>query len=462
MKAYDLAIIGSGPGGYVAAIRGAQLGMNVAIIEEDALGGVCLNWGCIPTKAILHAAEQYEALKAGKVPGILLDGLSFDYAAVIAASRKAAERLGRGVGGLMRKNKIEVIQGRGRLAGNGQVAVSSGAEETGVEARNIVLATGSTELVPPGVEVDGRRVLTSREALEARELPASIVIVGGGAVGLEFAYAYAAYGVQVTVLEMEDQLLPGMDREIADTLRNTFTRRGVKVATSTAYRGLEVSADGVIVAVEGEKGEEELRAEQLLMGIGRRALSEDLGLEKAGVGVERGFISTGADCRTSADGVWAIGDVSGPPLLAHKASEQGKAAVEFMVGERTKPIDLKLVPACIYSQPQVASVGMTEEQARAAGHEVKVGKVPFLANGKAVGSGHTEGFVKIVSDARYGELLGCQAIGAGVTELIAETALAMALESTVHEVGNTCHAHPTLSEVIMEAALAAEGGAIHL
>ena len=461
MTTYDLAIIGSGPGGYVAAIRGVQLGMRVAMIEEDALGGVCLNWGCIPTKAILNSAEYFDALKGGKVPGVQVEGLSVDYGAVIDASRKAADRLSRGVASLMRKNKIEVVKGRGRLAGGGTVAVSGAEGESAVEAQHILLATGSTEFILPGIQIDGRRVLTSRQALEAREIPESIVIVGGGAVGLEFAYTYAAYGARVTVVEMLDQLLPGMDREVAEALANSFTRRGVKIATNTAYRGLEVNDGGVVVTVEGEKGEEELRADQMLLAVGRRAQVDDIGLEQAGVEIEKGFIAVGEDYRTTASGVWAIGDVIGHPLLAHKASEEGKAAVEFMAGERKKPVDPRTIPACTYCQPQVATVGLTEDQARAANYDVRVGKMPFVANGKAVGSGHTEGFVKIVSDARYGEILGCQAIGHGVTELIAEVTLAMVLESTVREVGETTHAHPTLSEVIMESALLAEGRAIH-
>ncbi|MFQ5514801.1 MAG: dihydrolipoyl dehydrogenase [Myxococcota bacterium] len=461
MMAFDLVIVGSGPGGYVAAIRAAQLGMRVALVEEDSLGGVCLNWGCIPTKTILNAAEHFEALREGGVPGVRAEGLSCDYGEVIDASRNAAARLSRGVASLMKKNAIELLRGRGRLDGGPRVVVSSGDGEQALEAPNVLLATGSTELILPGVEVDGQRVLTSREALEARERPDSLVVIGGGAVGLEFAYSYSAYGTQVTVVEMEDQLVPGLDREVAETLAHSFTRRGIRVATRTSFKGVEVNDRGVVVTVEGEKGEEELSADQMLLAVGRRARTEELGLEEAGVHVERGFVETQPDHRTSAAGIWAIGDLIGPPLLAHKASEQGRAAVEFMAGRRKRPLDPNRVPACIYCQPQVASVGLSEEQARAAGYDVRVGKIPFVANGKAVGSGHTEGFVKIVSDARYGEMLGGQAIGAGVTELIAEVTLAMTLESTVREVGETCHAHPTLSEVIMEAALAAEGAAIH-
>ena len=460
MKSYDLIVIGSGPGGYVAAIRASQLGMQAAVVEEDELGGVCLNWGCIPTKSILHAAEQFDAVQSG-VAGLIVEGLRADYGAVIDASRKAAQRLNRGVGSLMKKNQIDVLKGRGALAGSGQVVVRDGESETLYQAANIVLATGSTEFVFPGIQVDGRRVLTSREALESRELPESLLIIGGGAVGLEFAYAYACYGVKVTIVEMQPQLLPGFDTETAAELARSFTRRGIEVATSTAYKGLEANGSGVVVGVEGEKGEKELVADQVLLAVGRKALIEGVGLEANGVEIERGFVRVDEQQRTTAPGVWAIGDCAGPPLLAHAASHEGVAAVEFMAGERRHPIDARRIPGNIYCQPQVGSIGWSEEQARAAGHEVQVGKVPFLASGKAVGTGHTEGFVKLVADAQYGEVLGCQIIGHGATEMINEVALAMTLECTVAELAEACHAHPTLSEMLAEAALACEDRSIN-
>jgi dihydrolipoamide dehydrogenase len=462
MDTFDLIVIGSGPGGYTAAIRAAQLGMRTAIVEEDRLGGVCLNWGCIPTKAILHSAEQFEEIKGGKIPGVKVEGLRADYGAVIDASRKAADRLNKGVTGLMRKNKVEVVAGRGRLTGRGRVTVAGKDATRELSAPNVLLATGSTELVFPGIEVDGERVLTSREALESRKLPASIVVVGGGAVGLEFAYAYQAYGAEVTVIEMAPQVLPGFDSEVAEVLASAFGRRKVKIRTKTAYRGLEVDGDGVNVTVEGEKGEETLRAEQILFGVGRRALSADVGLETLGVAVDRGFVKTGDDYRTSVDGVWAIGDVRGGAMLAHKAAEEGVAAVEYMAGHRKLPLNYAHIPACVYCQPQVAGVGMSEAQAREAGHDVKIGKFPFVAAGKAVGTGHTEGFVKMVTDAKYGEILGAQIIGAGATELIAEIATAMAAESTVHEIAEATHAHPTLAEAVKEAALSALGRSLNI
>jgi dihydrolipoamide dehydrogenase len=461
MKAFDLVVIGSGPGGYIAAIRAAQLGMRAAIVEEQQnLGGVCLNWGCIPTKAILSSAELFEAVKHG-VPGLVVEKLSADYGAVIDASRKVADRLARGVRSLMKKNKIEIIAGRARLTRGREVIVTRDGTDVALEGRNIILATGSTEFVFPGLAVDGKRVLTSREALESRERPESLLVIGGGAVGLEFAYAYNAYGTKVTVVEMKDQLLPGFDAEIATALASSLSRAGVKILTSTAYKGLEVDAEGVSVTIAGKKGEQVLRAAQVLVAVGRRALIDDLGLELRGVAVERGFIKIGTDYRTTAEGVYALGDCSGPPLLAHKASHEAVAAVEIIAGRREHGIDYKKIPACIYCQPQVASIGLSEAEARAAGHDVKVGKAPFAASGKAVGSGHTEGFVKLVSDAKYGEILGCQIIGHGATELINEVSLAMTLESTVREVGETSHAHPTLSEMLMEAALAAEDRALN-
>jgi dihydrolipoyl dehydrogenase len=460
MKSFDVLVIGSGPGGYISAIRAAQLGMAVGIVEEEpVLGGVCLNWGCIPTKAILSAAEIFSAVKAG-VPGLVVDGQSANYGQVIDASRAAADRLSRGVAGLMRKNKIEVLKGRGRLGAGREVAVTHEAGTETVEARNVILATGSTEFVFPGVQVDGKKVLTSREALESRELPPALVVIGGGAVGLEFAYAYNAYGTQVTIVEMQEQILPGFDKEVADALARSFQRSGMKVLTKTAYKSLDTSGAGVVVTVEGEKGAAELRADQVLLAVGRRALVADLGLEARGVAVERGFIKIGPDQRTTAEGVYAIGDCSGPPLLAHKAQHEGVAAAEFIAGVRKHGIDKKKIPACIYCQPQVASIGLSEAEARAAGHDVRVGKAPFVASGKAVGTGHTEGFVKMVTDAKYGEILGAQIIGYGATELINEIALAMTIEATTAEVGETSHAHPTLGEMVMQAALAAEGRAL--
>ena len=460
MGKYDLVVIGSGPGGYVAAIRAAQLGMRTAVVEQEELGGVCLNWGCIPTKSILHSAEQYDAVVRG-VPGLVVDGVRPDYPAVIEASRKAAKRLSRGVRSLMKKNRIDVLNGRGELGGAGQVVVRSDSGEEVHECDRILLATGSTEWVFPGVEVDGERVLTSREALASRSLPDSIAIIGGGAVGVEFAYAYACYGVQVTLVELQDQLLPGFDRQVADELAAAFERRGIRLCLSTAYRSLDRRSDGVCVKLEGGQGEQEITGEKVLLAVGRRARTDGLGLDRRGVEVEAGFIRVGEDLRTTAPDVWAIGDCNGPPLLAHAASHEGVAAVELMAGVRQHGVDPLLVPGNVYCQPQVATVGLSETQARERGLDVRVGKLPFVASGKAVATGHTTGFVKLVANARHGELLGCQIIGAGATEMINEVALAMSLECTVSEVADVCRAHPTLSEVLADAALTVEGRAIN-
>jgi dihydrolipoamide dehydrogenase len=461
VSAFDLVVIGSGPGGYVAAIRASQLRMKVAIVERERLGGVCLNWGCIPTKAILSAAERFDDVRRGAVPGLRATGIEPDYGAVIDASRAAADRLHRGVGSLMKKHKIEVVPGLGRLAGSGQVSVDSEGSARELQGERILIATGSTEIVLPGVEVDGERVLTSREALEHRRLPRSLLVVGAGAVGLEFAYSYSAYGTEVTLIEMADQVLPGFDADCAEAIAQSFSRRKIKVMTRTAYKGLEHNGDGVAVTVEGEKGEEQLQAEAILFGVGRRALVDTVGAQEAGLAIEKGFLKVDERYRTSVEGVFAIGDVIGPPLLAHKASEEGVAAVEFMAGERKRPLDYRLVPANIYCRPQIASVGLSEATAREAGHDVMVGKVPYLASGKAVAAGHTEGFVKLVADRKYGEILGGQIVGAEATDLIAEIAMCMVLESTTRELGDACHAHPTLSELVKEAALAAEGRSLN-
>ena len=457
---FDLAVVGAGPGGYVSAIRAAQLGMKVAVIERDRVGGVCLNWGCIPTKALLSGAGLVEDLtRHGETFGITTAGLVLDYGKLIDHSRKTADRLCKGVQGLLQKNQIELIPGSGRLVGPNSLSVN---DEALIEAEQILLATGSSEWVPPGLEVDGQQVLTSREALESKQVPARLVVIGAGAVGIEFAYVYAMYGSQVTIVEMADQMLPGADPDVAVALQREFRRKQIEVRLETRFEELKRDASGVVVTVSKDGQSEELSCDQVLAAIGRRPLSGGLGLEEVGVQLdEKGFVRTDDTLRSSVASVSAIGDLAGGPLLAHKASEEGIAAVEFLAGVRTRRLDHTRLPACIYAQPQVAWIGLTEAQARERYGGAKVGKFPFTASGKAIAAGHTAGFVKIVAEPEYGQIVGAHLVGHGATELLPEIGLALTLEATTSEIAGTCHAHPTLSEALLEAALAAESRAIH-
>lgn len=459
---FDVVIVGAGPGGYVGAIRAAQLGQKVAVVEEDLPGGVCLNWGCIPSKALLTGAELVDTLRAhGPTFGVVAGELRLDYGKAIEHSRKVADRLCKGVQSLLKKHQITLVRGRGRLAGPASVAVT-GPDEALLEAAHVVLATGSAEWTPPGVEVDGRRVLTSREALESKTIPESLLVIGAGAVGVEFAYVYASYGSRVTMIEMAEQMLPGADPDVAQALEREFRRKKIAVRTGTRFEEMKVDADGVRVRVRSGEQEEELRAEQVLVAIGRRPLSADLGLEKAGVATDaKGFVTVDERLASSVPSVRAIGDLAGAPLLAHKASEEGVAAAEWIAGLERPPLDHLRIPGCIYAQPQVAWIGLGEAQAKERYGEVRVGRFPFTASGKAVAAAHTAGFAKIVAEPRFGQIVGAHLVGHGATELIAEIALAMTLEATTTEIGATCHAHPTLSEAILEASLAAEGRSLN-
>jgi dihydrolipoamide dehydrogenase len=459
---FDLVVVGAGPGGYVAAIRAAQLGMRVAVVEADRPGGVCLNWGCIPSKALLTGAELVETLtRHGETFGVGTAGVTLDYGKAIDHSRRTADRLCRGVEGLFAKNAITLVPGRARLAGAAAVAVDG---ERVVDAAHVLLATGSREWVPPGIQVDGERVLTSREALASKRIPERLVVIGAGAVGVEFAYVYAMYGAKVTVVEMADQMLPGADAEAAAALQREFRRKGIDVRLGTRFEALKAADDGAVVFLSRPDGGEEIRADQVLAAIGRRPLSDDLGLAEHGVEVgPQGFVRVDERGRTSLETVSAIGDLVGPPLLAHKASEEGIAVVERLAGLARPPLEPARIPACIYCQPQVAWVGLTEAAARERyGDELRIGRFPFTASGKAVAAAHTAGFVKILAEPRHGEIVGAHVVGSGATELVAELVLAMTLESTTSEVAATSHAHPTLSEAILEAALAAEGRGINL
>jgi len=460
---FDVVVIGSGPGGYVGAIRAAQLGMKVAVVEADLAGGVCLNWGCIPSKALLTGAELVETLRQkGETFGVRAGSLELDYGKVIDHSRACADRLRKGVEGLLKKNQIEFIHGRGRLAGKTSVEVEGDAPRS-LEAAHVVVATGSGELVPKGLEVDGKSILTSREALESKRVPEKLVIIGAGAVGVEFAYVYASYGAQVTVLEMADQMLPGADADVAQALQREFRRKKIDVQLGTRFERMKKANGGVRIDVTRGEESAEIDADQVLVAIGRSPHTSGLGLEELGVELDRrGFVPVDEKLRTSVSSVLAIGDVTGPPLLAHKASEEGVAAMEYLAEVKRPPLDPFKIPGCIYAQPQVAWVGRTEAQAREAfGDDVRVGQFPFTASGKAIAAGHTAGFVKIIAEPHYNEIVGAHVVGHGATELVAELALAMTLESTTAELAATSHAHPTLSEAILEASLAAEGRSIN-
>ncbi|MFQ5851219.1 MAG: dihydrolipoyl dehydrogenase [Candidatus Binatia bacterium] len=457
---YDLIVIGGGPGGYTAAIRASQLGLKVALVEKERPGGVCLNWGCIPSKAILCCAELVETLREGERYGIRCDGLFVDYAKVIGYSRKVADRLAKGVEYLLQKNRIDLFNGKGSLLAPSEVLVE-GAEKRKIAAKRILLATGSKEKQLPGLDVDGLSVVTSREALFQRELPQSVLIIGGGAVGVEFAYAYNSFGAKTTLVEMMDRLLPEMDEELGRELERALKRKRIRVLTQTGYRANRREGGSVTVTVEGKDGRESsLSSQQVLVAVGRVPLTENLGLERLCIETEKGFIRVDDQYQTSCKGIYAIGDVTGPPLLAHAAAAEGTAAVEMMVGREGKKVERKNIPARVYCQPEVASIGLSEGEARAVNNHIKVGKFPFRAAGKAAAVGHTEGWVKVIA-REEGEILGVHMIGKGVTELVAEAGVAQNLGGTVRDLGRTMHAHPTLSEALMEASLAVLGEGIN-
>ncbi|MYD26269.1 MAG: dihydrolipoyl dehydrogenase [Gemmatimonadetes bacterium] len=459
---YDVAVVGGGPGGYVSAIRAAQLGLKSVVIEKDKPGGVCLNWGCIPTKALLKNAELVLTLRHAEDYGISCDNLRFDMGKAVQRSRKAADTLAGGIKFLLKKNKVDLVSGHGRLASATSVDVTNGKGETQtVNARSIVLATGSRSKAIPAVPVDGKRIITSTEAMLIEEPPGSMTIIGGGAIGVEFAYYYAAYGTEVTIVEMLPHLLPVEDEEISETLEKSFAKLGIGIKTGARVESAESGSDGTSVTVTVDGKEETLKADVTLLAIGRDANIEDIGLEALGVETDRGFIKVDDECRTTVSGVYAIGDVTGPPLLAHKASAEGINLVERLAGHPSAPIDRENIPACTYCQPQVASVGLTEAQA-AAEREIQVFRMPYRSSGKAVAAGQTDGMVKLIADAKYGEILGAHIIGADATELIGEICTARTLESTTRELHKTIHAHPTLSELVMEAAAGLEGAAIHI
>ena len=459
MTKYDVAIMGGGPGGYVAAIRAAQLGLKAAVIEQDRVGGVCLNWGCIPSKALLWNAELVHLFRESGDFGITYDALRIDMGKAIDRSRKVVERMVKGVEFLLKKNKVPVINGRARLKSAQEIAVEPSGDV--IEAEQIIIATGAHARSLPGIEIDGEVVMTSREALELRETPQSIVIVGGGPVGAEFAYFYRAYGAEVTVIELLDRLVPLEDEQISRQLERAFKQQGIAYRTSAKVAGIQVSKGSATVSVSANGADEELTADKVLIGIGMAANTDGLGLEEAAVALERGYISIDDQMRTSVPNVYAIGDVTGKLALAHVASAQGVAAVETIAGNETPPLVYEKMPRCTYCQPQVASLGLTEAQARERGIEVKIGTFPYRGNGKAIAMERTDGLVKLVVDTKTDEIVGYHIVGQDATELLAEASLASVLETTPRELGWTVHAHPTLSEIVKEAALAVDGEAIH-
>ena len=460
---YDIVIVGGGPGGYTAAIRAAQLGMHAAVIERERLGGVCLNWGCIPTKALLRNAEIFSLLQHADEWGLSFENLKLDFPRVIKRSRGIAERVSKGVEFLMKKNAITVIPGQARLLSADTIEVRAEGKETStVKARHIVLATGARSRSLPMIPIDRKRIITSAEAMTLPALPASMIIIGAGAIGVEFASFYNALGTRVTIVEMMPSILPMEDKELTKLLTSSFVKRGMELLTDARVENAQVDENGVTVQVHTSAGARSLSAEVALMAIGVQGNVENLGLESLGVRVERGHIVVDKQYRTGVAGVYAIGDVIGPPWLAHVASAEGINCVEGIAGKETAGVDYTNIPGCTYCTPQLASVGFTEEVAKAEGYEVKVGRFPYRPLGKAMAIGETEGLVKLVFDARYGELLGAHILGADATELIAEAVLARRLEATGPDIFRTIHAHPTLSEALMEAAAAAYGEAINI
>ena len=465
MPEYDVVVVGAGPGGYVCAIRAAQLGKKTAIVEREWLGGVCLNVGCIPSKALLRNADIARTLRErGDEFGFTLDGLKLDYGSAVRRSRTVSDRLVKGVGFLMKKNKIDVHMGAARFAGpHSLMVLGQEGSTTELQAKDIVIATGASPALIPGLQIDGQRVLTYREAILQERLPKSVIVVGAGAVGLEFSTTWSSYGAEVTLVEMLPHIAPLEEEEIGQELTKAFTKRGIRVLTGTKVEGVEALKTKVKVRVSGSEGVQTLEADQVLVAIGFKPNTAELGLEQTGVAMnEKGFIEIDQRMATNVPGVWAIGDVAGKLMLAHVASAMGIVCAEHIAGVESIALDYEMMPRATYSQPQIASFGLSEKRAKERGYLVKTGRFPFMANGKALALGDYAGWVKLVVDSRYGEILGGHLIGPDVTELLPELTLAHRMELTPAEIARNVHAHPTLSETLMEAAHVALGEPIHI
>ncbi len=462
-QSYDLIVIGSGPGGYVAAIRASQLGMKTAVVERESLGGVCLNWGCIPTKALLKSAEVMNYLHHAEDYGLHVDGASHDFGKVVARSRGVAEGMSKGVNFLFRKNKIDTLTGNGQVTVDRKVKVTDAdGKSSTYDAKHIILATGSRARSLPHIQIDGKKIIGYREAMTLAEQPKSMIIMGSGAIGMEFAYFYHNMGTKVTVVEFLPNVLPREDEEVSTQMARIYKKMGVDIMTSSEVTAVDTSGEGVVATVKTKSGEETLQADILLSAVGVVSNLENLGLGNLGIKTDKGKVLVDEFYRTNVPGIYAIGDITDGPALAHVASHEGIICVEKISGMNVEPLDYSNIPSCTYSQPEVASVGLTEAQAKEQGYEIKVGKFPFSASGKASASGKKDGFVKVIFDAKYGEFLGAHMIGANVTDMIAEVVVARKLETTGHEIIKAVHPHPTMSEAVMEAAAAAYGEVIHL
>jgi len=460
---YDLIVLGSGPGGYVAAIRAAQLGLKTAIVERELLGGICLNWGCIPTKALLRSAEIYHFMQHARDYGLAAEKITADLDAVVKRSRGVAKQLNQGVTHLMKKNKIAVHMGTGKLLGGGKLEVTSDKGKEVLTAKNIIVATGARARDLPGTPADGKRVWTYRHAMTPSEMPSKLLVIGSGAIGIEFASFYKDMGAEVTVVEMLDRLVPVEDADVSAFLEKALKKQGMTIMTKAGVDKLDVGANGVKATIKDKDGKATTTEfSHVIVAIGIVPNTENIGLEALGVETDRGFVKTGPDCRTNVDGLYAIGDITAPPWLAHKASHEGVIAAEAIAGRHPHAMDPRNIPGCTYCHPQIASVGLTEAKAKEAGYELKVGTFPFIGNGKAIALGEPEGFVKTVFDARTGELLGAHMIGAEVTEMIQGYVVGKTLETTEAELMETVFPHPTISEAMHESVLAAYGRALHI